>query len=146
MMSRLHALVLLAWHFLLHYLKKATLLYDPGGLDQFRDNFDEEGLASLSAQERESLQQWERCIGCGLCEAACSDLSVIPDNRHAGPRFVAMCAMRDLSEADDALPSADALDVCDCEAVEEVCPVDIPICDIAAFLERMARRREDGAA
>ncbi|MFB6372418.1 MAG: hypothetical protein ABEN55_04780 [Bradymonadaceae bacterium] len=142
-MSRLHALVLLGWHFILHYLKKITFLYDPGGLDQFRENFDEEGLASLSEREREALTQWERCIGCGLCEAACSDLSVIPENRHAGPRFVAMAAMRDLSEAEEALPSAEALEECDCEELEQVCPVDIPIGDVAEFLERMARRREN---
>jgi len=142
MLNRLHALVLLGWHFLLHYLKKVTFLYDPGGLDQFRENFDEEGLGSLSDDERDALRQWERCIGCGLCEAACSELSVIPDNRHAGPRYVAMCSMRDLSEADDALPSAEALEACDCEELEEVCPVDIPICDIASFLERFARRSD----
>ena len=142
-MSRLYAIVLLGWHFLLHYLKKLTLLYEPGGLEQFRDNFDEEGLASLSERERELLQQWQRCIGCGLCEAACSEMSVVPENRHLGPRYLALSSWRDLSESDLAVPSADALDEADCQAIESVCPVDIPVCELAGLVREMAEREEN---
>lgn len=139
-MNRIYATILLGWHFLLHYLKKLTLLYDPGGLEQFRENFEEEGLGSLSDEDRRALAQWQRCIGCGLCEAACPDLSFIPENRHAGPRYLAMAAMRDLSEPDLALPSTDVLENCDCDRAEAVCPVDIPIADIATFLRRQSEK------
>lgn len=142
-MSRLYAVVLLGWHFLLHYLKKITFLYDPGGLEQFRDNFDAEGLYSLDERERGLLDEWQRCIGCGLCEAACSELSAIPDQRHTGPRYVAMSSMRDLSESDLAIPSADALADCDCDELEEVCPVDIPVCDLAEFLHEVGEQEAE---
>jgi succinate dehydrogenase/fumarate reductase-like Fe-S protein len=140
-MSRLYAIVLLGWHFLIHYLKKLTLLYDPGGLEQFRENFASEGLASLDDQERELLADWQRCIGCGLCEAACPELSTIPENRHKGPRYIALGAGRDLSEAELAIPTARAVETCQ-EDLREICPVDIPLADLAAFLERMAKREE----
>jgi succinate dehydrogenase/fumarate reductase-like Fe-S protein len=146
-MSRVYASILLGWHFLLHYLKKLTFQYDPGGLKQFRENFDDEGLGSLSEEDRRALHQWQRCIGCGLCEAACPELSVIPENRHAGPRYLAMAAMRDLSEPDLAIPTADIVSSGDCERAEAVCPVDIPLEDIADFLRRQneqsSRRHDD---
>ncbi len=142
-MHRIYAFVLLGWHFLLHYLRKLTFVYDPGGIEQFRENFDQEGLGSLSDEDRRALHQWQRCIGCGLCEAACPELSVIPDNRHAGPRYLAMGTIRDLSESELAVPSAEALERCDCEDLREVCPVDIPICDIAAFIRRKNREESD---
>lgn len=142
-MNRIYATILLGWHFLLHYVKKLTFVYDPGGLEQFRENFDDEGLGSLSAEDREALADWQRCIGCGLCEAACPELSVIPENRHAGPRYLAMAAMRDLSEPDLSIPATDVLDSCDCERAEAVCPVDIPIDDIAAFLRRQSKKSSE---
>lgn len=139
-MNRVYAIILLGWHFVLHYLKKLTLLYDPGGIEQFRENFDEEGLGSLNDDERRVIHEWQRCIGCGLCEAACSELSVIPENRGAAPRYIALSSLRDLSESELAIPSAEALEEADCDELERICPVDIPICDIAEFLRRMGER------
>ncbi len=139
-MRRLHALVLLGWHFLLHYLAKFLLVYDPGGLEQFRDNFEQEGLHSLDNEERELMADWQRCIGCGLCEAACSDLSVIPEGRHEIPSYLAMGSMRDLSTCEEAIPSAEALENCDPDELEGICPVDIPLVDLAEFLQRLGER------
>ena len=140
MMSRLYALVLLGWHFILHYLKKLTLLYDPGGIEQFRENFASEGLASLDERERRLLSDWQRCIGCGLCEASCPELSAVPKGREVGPRYIALGASRDLSEAELAIPTAEAVESCDADELQRICPVDIPIVDLAAFLRRMADR------
>jgi ferredoxin len=141
-MRRLHAIVLLGWHFLLHVLSKLLLVYEPGGLKQFRENFEAEGLHSLDEDERELIADWQRCIGCGLCEAACSELSVVPDHRHEVPSYVAMATMRDLSATEDAVPSAEALaSIDDCDELEGICPVDIPLCDLAEFLERLGERK-----
>lgn len=142
-MNRVYAIVLLGWHFLLHYLKKITFLYDPGGIEQFRENFDDEGLYSLDERQRELLGDWQRCIGCGLCEAACDELSVIPEGRETGPRYVALSSSRDLSESDLAVPSADALSACDCDELQRICPVDIPVCDLAAFLHEVGERESE---
>lgn len=142
-MSRIYAILLLGWHFLLHYLKKITFLYDPGGLEQFRENFGDEGLCSVDERQRELLADWQRCIGCGLCEAECDELSIIPEGRRDGPRYIALSSSRDLSESDLAIPSAQALSSCDCDDLQSVCPVDIPICDLAEFLREVGERESD---
>jgi len=139
-MSRLYSVLLLGWHFLLHYLRKVTFLYDPGGIEKFRENFDDEGLHSLDERERELLADWQRCIGCGLCEAASSELAVIPEQREKGPRYIALCSSRDLSETELAAPSADALADYDGDRLQSVCPVDIPVADLAAFLREFDDR------
>lgn len=142
-MSRFYALLLLAWHLVIHLIQKLTFVYDPGGLELFRENFDRDGLYSLTARERELLSDWQRCIGCGLCEAACPALSIIPKNRHAGPRYLAMGSMRDLSESGVALDSAESLEACDGDELEEVCPVDIPLGDLAEFIKRVGRAERE---
>lgn len=140
-MNRLYAVVLLGWHFLLHYLKKVSFLYDPGGIDQFRENFDDEGLSSLTERERRHISEWQRCIGCGLCEAACSEASVIPEQRRSGPRYLAMSSSRDLSESDLAVPSDEAIERLEEVDIERICPVDIPVGEIAKFLRRVGERQ-----
>jgi len=140
--SRLYAIAILGWHFFLHYLQKLTFLYDPGGIEQFRENFDDEGLYSLDEDQREHLADWQRCIGCGLCEAECSELDVIPEQRHRGPRYVALASSRDLAASELSVPAAEAIENCDGDAVEAVCPVDIPVLDLAEFLCRTADAHE----
>ena len=143
MLKSLWAYSLLAWHFLLHMLKKITFLYDRGGMERFRGHFDREGLAPISADEREMLSKWQRCIGCGLCEAVSAELSVIPEQRHMGPALLAQGGMCDLSESDLALPSADAVEQLDCDQLQGICPVDIPLCDLAQFLRRIGRETHE---
>lgn len=143
MLKSVHAYLLLAWHFFLHVLKKVFFLYDRGGIERFRGHFDREGLAPLSKDEREMLAQWQSCIGCGLCEAVSSDLSVIPEQRHMGPSLLAQGGLRDLSESDLTLPSADAVEHLDCGELQGICPVDIPLCDLAKFLSRIGEETHE---
>src|SRR5690554_2452131 len=141
MLKKIHAYIYLGWHFLLHILSKIFFLYRPGGLKRVNENFEPEGLTPLTEAEREMMTKWQRCIGCGLCEAVCPELSVIPEyaknTRLMGPQLIAESAMRDLSRADLALPSAEALAKVDGDALEAICPVDIPLNDLAKFLIRL---------
>jgi succinate dehydrogenase/fumarate reductase-like Fe-S protein len=139
---KVHAYALLAWHFFLHVLRKLFFVYRPGGIERVRDNFETEGIASLTARERQMIAKWQSCIGCGLCEAACADLSVIPDNRHMGPQLLAESALRDLTQAELAIPSAEALEACDRDELEQICPVDIPLCELAEFLHRLGEEAQ----
>jgi succinate dehydrogenase/fumarate reductase-like Fe-S protein len=138
----IHAYALLAWHLLLHMLRKLFFLYRPGGIERVEQNFKDEGISSLTERERDLIAKWQSCIGCGLCEAACAELSAIPDNRHMGPQLLAQSAIRDLTQAKLAIPSAEALEACDCDELEEICPVDIPLCELAEFLQRIGQKGE----
>jgi len=141
MLKKIHAYIYLGWHFLLHILSKIFFLYRPGGLKRVNENFEPEGLTPLTGYEREMITSWQRCIGCGLCEAVCPELSVIPEyaknTRLMGPQLIAESAMRDLSRADLALPSAEALAKVDAEQLQGICPVDIAFYDLAQLLIRL---------
>src|SRR4051794_7930236 len=65
--GRLHALVLLAWAFVLMVAKR-LFGSGPRGLALFEKNFASEHLAGLDARERAELPTFERCIACGLCD------------------------------------------------------------------------------
>lgn len=143
MLKKIHAYLYLGWHFLLHILSKIFLLYRPGGLQRVNQNFEPEGLTPLTEFEREMITSWQRCIGCGLCEAVCPELRVIPEyaanTRLMGPQLIAESAMRDLSRADLALPSAEALAKLDTRQLQDICPVDIAFYDLAQLLIRLER-------
>ena len=143
MTKKLKAYALLAWHLFLHILKKVFLLYDPGGIERFRGHFDREGLAPLNEDERGLLDDWQSCIGCGLCEAVSADLEAIPEQRHMGPSLLAQCGVRDLSESDLTLPSTEAIEELDCDELQGICPVDIPLCELAEFLARIGEETHE---
>lgn len=142
-MKKIYAYLLLSWHFLWHAARKVTLLYRRGGAERFRDNFDQDGLLPLTPDERAALTRWRSCIGCGLCEAAAAELSIVPDQRYMGPRLLAESSIRDLSQTDLALPSARELREVDLGALRGVCPVDIPLDDLVAFLLRIGEETRD---
>lgn len=141
-MRRLHAYALLGWHFLLHWLKKLFFLYRPGGVERVRQNFESEGLTPLTADERRLLSEWQSCIDCGLCEAVCPELGVVPEQRQMGPALLAQSGVRDLSAAPLTLPSTEALRACDDERLQAICPVGIPLVDLRDFLVRLGKKTE----
>jgi succinate dehydrogenase/fumarate reductase-like Fe-S protein len=139
-MSRVRAYTLLAWHLVMHLLQKLTLLYTPGGIEQYRQNFLPEGLVALTPEERERLAACHRCTGCGLCEAAASEFSLITRRRHAGPRYAAQSLLRDLSQSERARESIEALAEADLEELDAICPADVPLSQIVEILESLAQR------
>lgn len=140
-MKKFHAYLYLGWHFLLHVLRKVTFTYRAGGIARVRENFEPEGITPLTEAERDLLHEWQRCIGCGFCEAVSPELSLIPENAHQahlfGPQFMAESAMRDLSHAELALPSAETIARLNAPALEGICPVGIPLVELAEFLMRL---------
>ena len=66
MKGRVHAIWLLAVYFWRHWLLKATLLYNRGGLRQVQANYGPEGIFPARASERPLLPVFQSCTGCGL--------------------------------------------------------------------------------
>lgn len=140
-MKKLHAYLYLGWHFLLHVLKKALFIYRPGGIERVEKNFAPDGITSLLKEERALLNQWQKCIGCGFCEAIAPELAVIPQHVHdaqlLGPQFLAESALRDITLTHLALPSAEAVAELNRQALQDICPVEIPLVELAEFLLRV---------
>lgn len=136
--------LLLGWNFLLHVLRKATFLYHPGGTARFRKNFDPERLFPLTEQERAMLPQWQACVACGLCEKVCpSLLSAVPEGRGVGPQMLASSLHREFPAMSLTWPDAQALTRCEgCHECEAICPVEVPLRDLAAFLVRAGQQAE----
>ncbi|HEY3593756.1 MAG TPA: hypothetical protein VGL13_07780 [Polyangiaceae bacterium] len=131
--SQLHALLLLAWAFVLRQLKN-VFGAGPRGLALFRANFDPERLSALTAGERAELGTFGRCIACGRCDAG--DAQRITASKGAYPGTMAFMlasarSMPDFVWAEEALRwvTDDEL-----AAKERVCPTRVPMRRIAGFV------------
>lgn len=127
------SLVLLAWHFLRHVLRKVTFTYDRGGSKRFLENYRADGLEPVSEARRPELAAMQSCIACGLCDATCG--TAVPASTLV---FVAS-GVRDLSTLDASAVDARQLACAGCGGCETICPVGVPIRDAVAFVEARAQ-------
>lgn len=121
------ALLLLAFHFWKHILKKVSFLYDAGGERRFVSNYEPDHLLPFSGSVRAALPSWQGCTGCGLCDAAygggASVLAVVGAGVRDTSQLVA--AARDAA----ALTDAEGL-----ERAEAACPVGVPVRAVVAWV------------
>ncbi|TVQ98781.1 MAG: hypothetical protein EA398_13070 [Deltaproteobacteria bacterium] len=141
-MKRMRALVLLGWHFLLHWLSKVTFTYRRGGLPRFRENYDPDGLLPLSPEDRALLASWQRCTACGLCEAVCAEAGLVVEGGRTGPMELMTAGSRDLSEHPVAARAATG-DVPGAEEAAALCPMAVPIPEVLGFVRRQADQLAD---
>jgi len=69
MKNRIYALINLGFYFALHLVKMVFRFFGlkAPGIDQFRRNYQEEGIFALSSADHERVFLLSGCIGCGLC-------------------------------------------------------------------------------
>ena len=140
-MHRFRALVLLGWHFLVHWLRKVTFRYDRGGVARFRANYDGEGLAPLTAEQRLQLPLWQGCVGCGLCDLNCVGATADGPAHNVSLQLLMSAGSRDLSAWKVSSAEAQrALEDCPtCRACEAVCPTQVPIVEVLQTLAATPR-------
>lgn len=140
-MARFRALVLLGWHFILHWLSKLFFLYRRGGIERFRANYDADHLLPIATEDRPSMPDWQGCIGCGLCDALCPATPAILRHAGATPQFLMTAGSRDTSALVAAREEVTALLGCDaCKACEDACPAGVPIRDVLGWIHRDVER------
>lgn len=122
------ALVLLAWHFVRHVLRKVTFRYDRGGSTRFLSNYASDGALPVVASDGVLLPSSQGCIGCGACDAHC--------HADGGVSVLMLLASgpRDLSALP--LPEVSGLACSACAGCSTVCPVGVPIAETLAYLSR----------
>jgi succinate dehydrogenase/fumarate reductase-like Fe-S protein len=134
---RLYALWILSWAFLTMLLKK-VFRCGPRGLALFRQNYEVERLSSLSPSERAELAGYGLCIACGRCNVG--DAARISESRGAYPGTMALMlassrSLPDFAAANEALRFVSDEDL---RAKEGVCPANVPMRKVAAFIRNHA--------
>ena len=138
----LGSLVRLGYFFFRQLLRRFTARQS--GLAQFEENYDEDRLRPLTAEDREQLPSFSGCIACGMCDATFDAYARTARCDFGGPSELPLAYTRSLPDY-DALPTYLAqLRKGDLEALERVCPARIPFRRLAVFAER--RATELGAA
>ena len=125
------------WAYARHEVRRRFRPQPPGTAEEVLAAFERDGLQPLRPAERDALPAMSRCIDCGLCALVL---------RRAGgvrPPELAGAYLRDLT----LLPAVAAdlevseLSVHALATAAAVCPVGVPLDQVAAMLRRLAGHR-----
>jgi len=126
----------LAFRFWVHTFRRAFKKPRPGEeLRKFLDNYSEDRLAPLSAEESAKLPEYQKCINCGACAGVCPVYSPSTAGDYRAPDSITAALTRsypDLGEASDAVYNCTQCGAC---ALACTRGIDIP------GLVLMARRK-----
>jgi hypothetical protein len=128
-MGRTDSLAKLAWAYGLH-LARRRLTRLRSQLTTLIDTYTPDGIRALTPAERELHPRLVGCINCGLCALAAGRLGKtrLPD--------LASSYMRLYARLGDASADVEG-DEPDFEAASAVCPVGLPLADVAAVVRRL---------
>ncbi len=130
MKKQIYAIVNLSVYFWLHLFRRLyRFVRPPEGLRQFQENYREDNVFSLSAEERSLLPEFQNCIGCGIC-------SINFPGMESGfsPQEVATTLSRSLPELWAVRDIISPLD--DCSSWKLNCPHAVPLDKIVEFIKR----------
>jgi succinate dehydrogenase/fumarate reductase-like Fe-S protein len=131
-MARADSLAKLAWAYGLH-LARRRVRRPRSQLSDLLETYAPDGIRSMDAAERERHPRLVGCINCGLCALAAGRLGKtrLPDLASSYMRLYAR-----LGEASSDLAGDEA----DLAAASSVCPVGLPLDEVAAAIRRMTMR------
>jgi len=138
----LHAQLNLAWHVVLHFLRKLWPWSPRAGLQRFQENYVVEGLAPSTPSDRFDLAAAAgRCTACGACDEACPILcgarSDVVAADFMGPQAFVLAGARATPQLEDLGGTLDVIAgaACQqCRACDIACPELIPITALASSL------------
>jgi hypothetical protein len=126
-----------AWYLalaLLRTLLRRVFLRHRSGLAMFRANYADDGLAPLTAEQREAMSGFGKCVACGLCDRGEAERIAQSNGAYSGVMLLMLSASRSMPDfaaaargfacvPDDALAEK-----------ERLCPARVPMRRIAAFV------------
>ena len=128
-MGRTDSLAKLAWAYGVH-LARRRISRPRSQLDDLFETYAPDGIRALQPAERERHPQLVGCINCGLCALAAGRVGKtrLPDLASSYMRLYAR-----LGEASGDVAGDDS----DLAAAAAVCPVGVPLTEVAAIVRRM---------
>src|SRR5256886_572737 len=138
-MARADALARLAWAYGIHQARR-RLTRRRSQLADLVETYAADGIRAVEPQMRERHPHLVSCINCGLCALAAGRLGKtrLPDLASSYMRLYAR-----LSEASSDL-AGDGGAAPDLAAAASVCPVGLPLDEVAAGVRRVTARRGPG--
>ncbi|HKQ70954.1 MAG TPA: hypothetical protein VJT73_16525 [Polyangiaceae bacterium] len=135
--ARIHALALLAWAFVLMLAKK-VLPTGPRGLALFKANFEAEKLSPVSTVERAELPLYSRCIACGRCNVGDGPRRAASSGAYPGTMALMLASSRSMPNFSAAREALSFVTDDELAAKEALCPTEVPMRRIAAFIRAHA--------
>ncbi|HEY6458615.1 MAG TPA: hypothetical protein VIY73_00650 [Polyangiaceae bacterium] len=136
-MGRLHAILMLAWALL------RSLLGPRRGLEAFRRSYAADRLPPLTPDERRGLPQLSGCIACGLCDVGEGARIARSKGAYAGVMDLMLATSRNMPDFDAAVRSFDAVGDERLAELEAICPTQVPMRKVAAFVRAKAAELVD---
>jgi hypothetical protein len=131
--ERLHALVILAWAFLKTLV--APMFSERRGLRAFQESYAEkEKLLPVFEDERARLPTFSRCIACGRCDVGEAARIAASKGAYGGVMDLVLASSRSMPDFDAAARSFEAIDDARLAELEAICPTDVPMRAIKAFV------------
>lgn len=115
------------------------------GMALFRDNYDGDRLPPLDAPERARLVDFSGCIACGLCDVGEGERIATSRGAYRGIMALALASSRSMPDFDAAARAVDHVPQGVLRAKEAICPVRLPLAELAGFVRTKAAL-EMGAA
>lgn len=137
MSGRVKALVLLAFA-LLRTLWRLAWHRHIDGLAQFRGNYAEDGLTSLTEADRRAMRRFGRCIACGRCERGDDARILASGGQFQGTMGLVLAASRSMPDYRAAARGFAHLSDTDLELKERLCPTRVPLRELARFVHANA--------
>jgi hypothetical protein len=133
---RLKAWLLLTVAMLKSLLRRA--FGNAGGIAAFRHNYDADGLPPVTAAERAELPTFSRCLACGICDRGEGERIAASGGAYRGVMPLMLSASRSMPDFRAAAYSLSFVTDEVLAEKEKICPADVPMRRIAAFLRAKA--------
>jgi hypothetical protein len=130
---RIQALCILAWAVVV-MLWKRVFGRGPRGLALFHANFAADGLFSLTPDERKAMGSFGRCIACARCNAGDGERMIRSAGAYPGTMSLMLAASRGMPDFGFAAPALTWITDDELAEKERICPADVPMRQIAAFV------------
>ncbi len=137
MPPRIKAILLLAWA-VFRTVLRLTFSKKVDGIARFRENYDADRLPPVTPAEREQLEEFGRCIACGLCDRGEGERIAASGGRYRGIMPLMLAASRSMPDFHAAQMSFAFVPDEVLEDKERLCPTRVPMRKIARFVHDKA--------